>query len=194
MKKIFTLTLAIILSASFVCASTGIDNANFKAVEKQLTKNANISGDFEQTRYIQGLDKPLKSSGTFAISSDDGLLWKQTKPFDSTMKATKDRLENSIMDNPPTVVTKEQQPMIFTFTQVFMSVFQGNTKDVQNYFDIDFTGDINSWSIELTPKSSPLNKAIKNITLKGAKTIEQINVADAQDNVIDIKLTNITVK
>ncbi len=193
MKKILALVLGTVLSMTSVYAASLEDNKDFVAVEKQLTKNANISGDFEQTRYISGLDNPLKSTGEFSITTD-GLVWDQTDPFKSTMKASKDRLEQSIMDNPPTVITREQQPMVFTFTQVFMSVFQGDTSSVESYFNIEFSGDVNSWKITLSPKSSPLDKAIKTIELEGAKTIEHIKVTDAQENVIDIKLMNVKVK
>ena len=193
MKKILALVLGTVLSITSVYAGSLDNNKDFLAVEKQLTKNANISGDFEQTRYISGLDNPLKSTGEFSITTD-GLVWDQTDPFKSTMKASKDRLEQSIMDNPPTVITREQQPMVFTFTQVFMSVFQGDTTSVESYFNIEFSGDVNGWKITLSPKSSPLDKAIKTIELEGSKTIEHIKVTDAQENIIDIKLMNVKVK
>ena len=169
------------------------DNPNFVAVEKTLMQNSHVHGNFTQSRQMQGLDKPLLSSGTFELSASGGLIWQQTKPFASTLTVTRETLTQQIMDNPPTVITKAQQPIVFSFTQVFMSVLQGNTQAVEQYFNLGFSGDSQAWQLVLTPKGSPLDKAIESITLKGAKTIEFIEVKDAQGNVMDITLSDVVV-
>lgn len=173
-------------------ASDLTSNLDFQAVEKQLTKDTNISGKFIQIRQIAGLNSSLKSSGTFKLTNDGSLLWQQQQPIKTTMQMSKNKLTQTIMDNPPTVLTREDQPVVFTFTSVFMSVFKGDTKTISEFFNINFEGNTQNWTITLTPKSSPLNKAIKEITLKGNRYITNIDVADTQDNIIKIQLFDIT--
>lgn len=192
MKKV------ILLVMSLCCFSVGYsaplsDNPNFVAVEKMLMQNTDVSGKFTQSRQMQGLERPLLSSGTFVLSQSQGLVWKQEKPFASTLTVTQNRLEQQIMDHPPTVITKEQQPIVFGFTQVFMSVLQGNTQAVEQYFNLNFSGSPQAWELVLTPKGSPLDKAIEAITLNGSKTIDFIEVKDAQGNVMEITLSDVVV-
>ncbi len=191
MKKIVALLTILVICFSNAFANNDPANKDFLAVEKQLTSNTGIAGKFTQTRAIQGLETPLKSSGTFSLSEDGNLTWTQTKPFKSVITMSKTRLVQTIMNNPPTVMTKEEQPIVFTFTQVFMSILKGNTQSAKEYFDVNFTGTTKAWQISFIPKGSPLNKAIKNITLEGSKTINTIKVIDSQGNIIDIKFSDI---
>ena len=193
MKKIIILLASLVICFSHSFANNNLTDKNFLAVEKQLTSNTGIAGKFTQTREIQGLDTPLTSSGTFSLSQDGKLTWTQTKPFNSVITMSKTRLVQTIMNNPSTVMTKEDQPIVFTFTQVFMSILKGNTQSAKEYFDINFTGTTKAWEISFIPKGSPLNKAIKNITLDGSKTINTIKVIDSQGNIIDIKFYDIKI-
>src|SRR5262245_58062566 len=40
-----------------------------------------LRGRFEQQRFLQGFQAPLKSSGTFVLSPGLGLIWKTEQPF-----------------------------------------------------------------------------------------------------------------
>ncbi|XSZ47316.1 LolA-related protein [Francisella noatunensis] len=118
-----------------------------------MTKDTNISGKFIQIRQIAGLNSSLKSSGTFKLTNDGSLLWQQQSPIKTTMQMSKNKLTQTIMDNSPTVLTREDQPVVFTFTSVFMSVFKGDTKTISEFFNINFDGNTQNWTITLTPKS-----------------------------------------
>ncbi len=96
------------------------------------------------------------------------------------------------MDNPPTVITQKEQPVVFAFSNIFLSVFQGNTKQVEQYFNLYFTGDEKNWKIALKPKGSPFNKAIKDIELSGRQYITTIVVDETQQNSMIINLSNIS--
>lgn len=191
-RILITIISFLIITTSWATPIT--EQPNFIAVEKQLTKNSNIAGKFEQTRHIDGLENPLVSSGTFKLSPDSGLYWNQDKPFKSVLKVTKDRLEQTVMDNPPTVITRDQQPVVFSFTQVFMSILQGNTNSIEQYFNASFKGNTKNWEITLTPKANLIGKAIKSIYLKGSNTITFVKVIDTEGNIVDIKFSDVVVK
>ncbi|MBY7734627.1 LolA family protein [Francisella philomiragia] len=192
MKRLFTFISIFLTIVAPLYALDLSKDSDFQAVEKQLTKDTNISGKFIQIRQIAGLNSSLKSSGTFKLTNDGSLLWQQQSPIKTTMQMSKNKLTQTIMDNPPTVLTRDDQPIVFTFTSVFMSVFKGDTKTISEFFNINFDGNTQNWTITLIPKSSPLNKAIKEITLKGNRYITNIDVADTQDNIIKIQLFDIT--
>ncbi|NNM60137.1 MAG: outer membrane lipoprotein carrier protein LolA [Legionellales bacterium] len=138
------------------------------------------------------LSEPLVSSGTFILSKKKGLNWQQNEPFKSSLRVTSTRLEQSMMDNPPTVITKKDQPVIFAFSDIFLSVFQGDKKQVAQYFNLYFSGDVKKWQIALTPKTTPFNKAIKHIELSGGQYITSIEIDETQENNMIINLSNIS--
>src|SRR5215472_13335374 len=46
-----------------------------------LAKGQVLRGRFEQLRFLQGFQAPLKSSGTFVLAPGLGLIWKTEAPF-----------------------------------------------------------------------------------------------------------------
>lgn len=168
-----------------------LDDSNFQQVQEILSKPASIEGNFTQVRNVKILSQPLVSSGAFLLSKKDGLLWKQDKPFISTMTMNSQKIEQKIMDNPPSVLTEKEQPAVFNFTKIFLSVFQGNLSEVQQYFNIYFMGDAHHWEMLLIPTGSPLNKAIYSIQLNGERTIQEVTVIDAEKNSLKISFSRV---
>ncbi|ASG68893.1 hypothetical protein fh0823_20220 [Francisella halioticida] len=191
MKKITLFILSIFITIVSLYAAPASQNQDFISVEKQLTSNSNISGKFIQTRQISGLDNDLKSSGTFQLKGKNSLIWIQQKPIKIELKLSKNKLSQTIMDNPQNILTQEKQPVVFTFTNIFMSMLKGDASSINEYFNMKFKGNTDKWTIVLSPKSTPINKAIKKIILKGGKYITHIEVNDTQNNIIKIQLLNI---
>ncbi|AFJ43471.1 LolA family protein [Francisella orientalis] len=166
---------------------------DFAKVEEQLVKNDNYSGHFIQSRKIQGLDKPILASGEFELPKKKGLEWNQEKPFKSSLKATKDTITIKTADSPKYVFGEEDSPMVFSFTKIFLSILEGDSKVIYDNFNTKFSGTTNNWTLVLTPKTELLSKALKEVTLKGGETITYVEVVDAQNNVMDIQFSDIEI-
>ena len=76
-----------------------------------------ISADFVQKRSLQGMKKPIISSGNFIVSTEKGLYWSQISPFNLTMVLTKDKLLQQIEKGQPEILTAKRNPQIFQFNQ-----------------------------------------------------------------------------
>lgn len=168
-----------------------LNQPDFQAVEQQLSQPNALTGKFKQVRSVQGLTQPLISSGTFSLSKQSGLLWQQTQPFASTLSLTQSKIEQKMLDNPPTIITQKEQPIVFSFTRIFLSVFQGDIAQIQQHFKVYFTGTAKDWRIALIPKEAPLNKAILRIELQGTDTISSILIEDTQKNTTAIRFSDI---
>ncbi len=198
MKRIITICILILFTQISFAGDSVFDhplnqsNQNmFDQVQKLLSDNTNLKGEFEQVRHIKILSSPLTSSGNFSISQKTGLHWNQTHPFESTLTVTDAEIIQTMQNSPPTILTKEKQPIVFSFTKIFLSVFKGNTPALKNYFDIYFLGDTQHWEIALKPKSSPLDKAIADIELEGGKYVHTVIINETRGNQLDIKFLNI---
>jgi hypothetical protein len=191
--KIFCLLVA--LCSQFLLAQAASAAANNTAllinVQKQLSNFTTLKGDFTQTRTLKLLAQPLVSRGHFVLSKANGLQWMQETPFKSNLLVSKTRIEQTAGDEPPTILTKKQQPIVFAFTNIFLSLFNGDLEQVKHYFSIDFSGDMKAWKIVLVPAGFPLDKAITSITLRGGKTVNTIIVDDVKGNVTKTSLFNV---
>ncbi|MDA7742306.1 outer membrane lipoprotein carrier protein LolA [Francisellaceae bacterium] len=198
MKKIIPI-LALLVFTLFPLVSIGqknifmphINTSELQQIQDALSQAGHLQGDFIQTRYITLLSSPLVSSGTFSLSKKTGLIWQQAKPFPSKLEVTATKLIQKLGDNPATIMTKEKQPIIFSFTNIFLSIFKGNTEQVKQYFKIHLTGDQSKWTITLKPKNSPLNKAISNIQLSGEKYVKQVIIHEQKGNKMTIQFSNV---
>lgn len=159
----------------------------FNTITKNLSTKKIISGHFQQIRTMKLLSHPLISSGHFVLSKNSGLRWVQTKPFPSTLIVTNSIIEQQLPNTPTTIITKKEQPLVFSFTKIFLAIFNGDIQTIQDNFNISFSGSKEQWFIELEPKSTLLKKALLKITLTGSDTIKQVTIQEPQDNNMTIK-------
>lgn len=167
------------------------NSAAFQKVQVQLSKADNLSGNFNQVRKMRLLSSPLESSGTFVLSKKNGLQWNQTSPFKSSLIVTSTKIEQQIENTPPTVITQKQQPVVFSFTHIFLSVFNGDTAAITGYFDIYFSGDTKAWKIALKPTNTLLQKAIVGIEMTGGKYVQTVTINEVKQNQMIMKFTKV---
>jgi len=198
-KAIFILCLIILpftcyaaaVNSNGLAALTETNKEQFQQIQDMLSKAHLLSGHFQQTQKIKLLSNPLLSSGHFVLSREKGLAWYQEKPFGSKLIVTTNKIEQQLENNPPLIITKEQQPIVFYFSNLFLSIFNGDTKNITDYFNIYFTGNTTNWTIVLKSSGPPLNKAITSIEMSGAKYINSITINQAQQNQTIIQFSNV---
>ncbi len=170
---------------------TSSNQSAFNKVQAQLSTSNRLSGEFKQIRKMKLLSTPLMSEGNFVLSKNNGLQWHQTKPFHSDLIVTPSKIEQKIENTPPTIITKKQQPIVFSFTNIFLSIFNGNAKAIKNYFKIYFIGNTYAWKIALKPLGSPLNKAILSIEMSGGKYVYSITINEVKQNQMILNFFNV---
>jgi outer membrane lipoprotein-sorting protein len=166
--------------------------STFYKIEAGLARTGTVNGKFTQTQYMALLSSPLVSNGYFSLSKKTGLSWVQETPFSSKLTLTENKLLQQIGDTSPTIITRQEQPIVFTFTRIFLSIFDGNSQLLETWFDIYFIGGTQAWTIGLIPKASPLNKAIAHIVLTGSKYVRSVTVQDTKGNRTVIEFSDIT--
>jgi hypothetical protein len=201
--KIFILIIFYYISVVNTCSSSESEMDIFsyplskgnisqlEAVQNELAKSNNLKGNFVQTRYIPLLSSPVVSEGDFILSKRGGLTWNQITPFVSHLIVTNNKLIQRMGTNDPVIITKEQEPIVFSFTKIFLSIFQGDTDKVKEYFYIYFKGDKSNWEIALRPRTSPLNKAIMSINVLGGRFVKKVIIKETKGTKMVIKFSNV---
>jgi len=144
-------------------------------VAARLSEPQVLRGRFSQTRDIALLSRPLESSGIFILSAK-GLYWEQQQPFSSVLIADGERLAQRLADGPLITMDSSRQPMVLSFSKIFLNMFRGEHADLEQHFSIRFQAEANTWHIDLSPTSFPLSEGINNIQLSGRDHIDLITV------------------
>ncbi len=172
-RRIFFLGL--ILAASATAEESEQAPLTLETVTQRLSAPQVLRGWYSQTRQIALLSRPLDSSGRFILSGK-GLYWQQEEPFSSVLIADGERLAQRLADGPMTSIDSSDQPMVLSFSRIFLNMFRGEHADLEAHFSIRFEAHDNAWEIGLTPTSYPLSEAIDDIILRGRDHIDQITV------------------
>lgn len=159
-----------------------------------LSTPAVLRGNFVQTRTMSMLSSPLRSTGHFVMSKQQGLIWQQTQPFAVTMVLTQDVLKQRIPGQAEQLIHAADNPMLFYFSTLFLSLFQAQEAVLASHFTLDLTGKKTAWTLTLTPKSAPLNKLFSQITLRGAHTISSLSLHEVRGDITRISFSDITDK
>lgn len=172
---------------------TQIDDVSFDTVAAKLAAPAVLRGSFRQTRHLQLISKPLRSSGRFLLS-DMGLYWEQDEPLKSVMIADGERLLQRIGDGPLQTIDVARNPVVLTFSQSFLSIFKGSEDELRSHFDLEFLsedGAADGWMIVLTPTSYPMSEAIASINISGREYIEELKVNSRSSEETIITFSNL---
>ncbi|TCP94900.1 outer membrane lipoprotein carrier protein LolA [Cricetibacter osteomyelitidis] len=171
MKKL----LAIILIFTNLC-SYAFDVAE---LEQQLRQTKIVQGQFIQQRFLKGLDKPIVSSGQFALAQGKGLLWQMEKPITNTMRVTPQQGIEYLINNQ--WAKKKQSTAAETQQiQLFLNLLEGNTQGLKEQFNLQLQGNAAQWQLQLTPNSFLIKNIFNKIEIQGGKTVQQIDLYETQ--------------
>jgi hypothetical protein len=174
----FCLTLVFAASSAlsgYSLAQPVADRTSLDVVSERLGSIETLRGEFEQTREIPALSRPLHSSGRFVIS-ELGLYWEQHAPFGLLLIASNDGMIQKVTDQPAITVSADEQPIALWISQVLLGIFRGDRTEIDRFFDVEFEGSDEEWAMQLTPTAFPLTEAIDRIVIDGHQHIERLRI------------------
>lgn len=154
-----------------------------------------LRGTFVQHKHLAELKQALVSSGHYVVARNRGLLWQVQKPVDSTLVITPEALTESTNGQQTARISAKQQPALGAVASILLAVFQGNTSQLSQYFDIQHA-DSTAHVLTLTPKTDAVRSFIDKLTLSGRDTIRRIRIDQpgGDYSVIDLTPSNDTTR
>lgn len=138
------------------------------------------TGRFEQSRNVEGIPVPLKSSGHFFVDCKTGVIWATRKPIEEVLVARR--------DGSPFLIQEQSESELRSATakrmaRLLLSLVGGDSRELERRFIIAATGEnpvtkessplrsLESDAVQetrwvLTPKSRRVARAISHITLR----------------------------
>ncbi|WP_340609677.1 LolA family protein [Xenorhabdus bharatensis] len=171
----------LLLSINSLAINNCAHAVTLEELQQRFSTQPVVRAEFTQERHIQGMPQPLNSSGEMLVAQYKGLWWHQQKPFPLTLVLDDNRMVQAIVGQAPQVITADSNPQMFQFNHLMRALFQADRAVLEENFKIEFKElGQETWQLELTPKTSPLDKLFTIITLKGKDNLNSILLLDKQ--------------
>jgi hypothetical protein len=153
--------------------------AQVEKIPALLAKPKVLCGNFEQTKQLAGLKKPLISSGRFCLVADKGVLWRTLQPFPNTVRLTREEVTQSQGERVTMRLSAKQEPTVGVINRVLFSLLAGDFGQLEKFFELDGKVVKNSWSVTLKARDAGLAKALGAISLDGGAYVTNIAIDEA---------------
>jgi len=171
---------------------TVADNPSFAAIAARLRQVTVLRAAFTQQKQIKALRRPLNSSGQFLFAPAYGVWWQTTVPFQTTFVMAPHGIMEQSEDAEPFKIAAEEQPIVMAFSKVFLSLFNGDTGELEERFELYFEGSEDRWLLGLKPKGHIMTRLIDDIILQGTEHIDVIYFKEHSGDLTVIRFAEIT--
>jgi outer membrane lipoprotein carrier protein len=135
-----------------------------KKVQEQQKKTNTLQAEFRQEKELALLAKPEVSTGTFAYSKPNSVLWTYDSPKRVTMLISKGTMTTYYPDlnKAESIDVKRFEDRIFKYMGA-----SGAIADLARYFDFTFTDNAAnpSYVLDLSPKSKVIARRVQHIKI-----------------------------
>jgi hypothetical protein len=136
-----------------------------------------LRGRFEQERYLQGFQNPLKSTGTFLLVPERGLLWRTESPFAVTTVIGPAGLMQEVRGRETTRIPAAKLPFMSKLYAMLSGTMTGDWSALASTFKVLRTSDAQGWNLQLTPlEADDPNLPIQSIRARGGRLLAEIEL------------------
>lgn len=153
--------------------------------------NNGFSADYEETKIITLLTKPLISSGQIWFLSSSEVIKVQSKPFVIYTKISNDTIV--LLDdlgNKETISVR-RYGALKVFTSAFIGLFSGDIDKLNKYYTIHKKKESKIWRVGLKPKDKTIRGLLKGIIVSGsARSPDMVEIFHTSGDLTRLKITN----
>lgn len=176
MRFLTLLFLAACMLAVAPCAAEAV-----VGVRERLADAPVLRGQFEQVRQLKGFRHPLRSSGTFLLAREHGLIWDTREPFASRMVLTRERLLTRMPDGGTRVLLDgTQTPALSALNALLLALLAGDLDVLARQFEAEQTlAAGGSWTLQLVPREGDMRRIIAVVSLSGDRYVREIEISES---------------
>ncbi|VCU71374.1 lipoprotein chaperone [Pigmentiphaga humi] len=158
-------------------------------LETQLRASPVVHGRFVQEKFLRSLPQPLTSRGEFTLATGKGLLWLLRKPIEQELRITADGIARR--DERGQWTALPRQSGAGRAHGLMLSVLAGDTRELQENFDLALDGSPDAWRMTMTPNSPLLRQIFERIDIEGGRTIRRIELREAAGDRTVLKMEQV---
>ncbi|MEN5345226.1 outer membrane lipoprotein carrier protein LolA [Achromobacter mucicolens] len=156
-------------------------------LQQQLRATPIVRGQFVQQKFLRSLPQPLTSRGDFTLAAGKGLLWLLRTPIAQDLRINADGIARR--DESGAWQALPQHTGAGRENQLFLSVLAGDTRGLEENFDLALTGEATAWKLTLTPRSALLKQIFSTIQIDGGALVDRIELRETQGDRSVLQMT-----
>lgn len=160
---------------------------DLNALQQQLRATPIVRGQFVQQKFLRSLPQPLTSRGDFTLAAGKGLLWLLRTPIAQDLRINADGIARR--DELGAWQALPQHTGAGRENQLFLSVLAGDTRGLEENFDLALTGEATAWKLTLTPRSALLKQIFSTIQIDGGALVDRIELRETQGDRSVLQMT-----
>jgi len=170
--------LILLLNLLFAVSTTASPAVTAPAIEvTPLAEGQVLRGRFEQLRFLQGFQAPLKSSGTFVLAPGLGLIWKTEAPFALTTVMSPAGLVQEVGGRETMRIPSARMPFMSKLYAMLGGALTGDWEGLSSAFNITHKADSKGWRLKLEPiRADDPAMPIRAIDVHGSRFLEDVDV------------------
>jgi hypothetical protein len=145
-------------------------------IQSMLAKPKTLCGQFNQSKQLTGLKKPVVSTGRFCVVANKGVLWRTVRPFPSTLRLTREEIAHLQGDRVVSRLEATQEPTLRMINSVLFALLAGDLDSIKTFFEVDGKVLDNQWSVTLRAREPALAKILSSVALDGGAHITGITI------------------
>jgi hypothetical protein len=186
--KVTTLMRALIVF--FLCLASPLHAANLlEEVRARLALEPVTQGEFQQTRKLAQIKKPLVSNGRFLVARDVGVIWENIAPIAQTTRLTKGEILQTSGEETLMRLSVDKEPVVGIINGILFGILSGDIEALAQHFS--YSGKVaaegRAWQLDFTPKDANLARLIGSLVLSGARDVERVEITSAAGDVTRIE-------
>jgi hypothetical protein len=153
-----------------LCTATEPNGATaaFGELLKLLAERRHGHVAFTEVQQLSILDQPLRSSGELVYDAPDRLEKRTLAP----------RPEDLLLENGVLTVERNHHrrsialrdfPQAAPFVESVRATLAGDRAALERYFTVQFSGNLDRWSLELTPADAVLRRSVQRVLIDGER-------------------------
>jgi hypothetical protein len=180
------------VACGIVLASTPLwAAAPVAEIQSMLAKPKVLCGNFEQSKQLIGLKKPMVSNGRFCVVAEKGVLWRTLQPFPNTVRLTPEEIVQLQGDRVAMRLDAKQEPAVRMINSVLFALLAGDLYQIGKIFEVDGAIHQNSWRVTLTAREPALVRAISSVALEGGEHVKSITINETSGDRTSIAFSKI---
>jgi hypothetical protein len=164
--KAATLALAALLALSTPLARAASDD--LPEVMRLLAARRHGQVDFVEQHFLSVLKRPVESYGVMIYDAPNRLEKRTVEP----------RSEDLVLDGNELTVERKGRthvldlaayPQILPFIESLRATLAGDLPALERVFDVDFSGNLERWTLALSPRDSKVSKTVSRVRIDGSR-------------------------
>jgi Outer membrane lipoprotein carrier protein LolA-like len=143
-----------------------------------LKKGQILRGRFEQFRTLKGFGAPLKSSGSFTLAVERGLIWRTEKPFAMMTVMTRNGLIQRSEGGGDTRLPADRIPFMTQLYKMLGGALSGDWEAMATTFAMTRRDTKNGWQVTFTPLQQDSSSVpLQSIVVTGRQNVDDVVLA-----------------